>query len=253
MRARRMRLRLAFWAKLLEMPPTRWPRRLYELGRRNMSPWCRETKEVLGVLGLGPSWDLQNVPPGWLWEMEARVQDWHLQQWNIEVLNSPKLALLATLGPVFGPQEYLGEPVQKWRRLWTKLRSGALELRVETGRWERLPVDGKQAALPRELRRCELCSLETEDERHFLFRCPAYELERRIFMYVCSGTRDAGDAVRVAAECLASGKPLVTGEDELLVWMMQSGWRQSMQYLASVWYKRKTLRKELGIQGILEQ
>ena len=118
---------------------------------------------------------------------------------------------------------------------------------------ERLPVDGKQAALPRELRRCELCSLETEDERHFLFRCPAYELERRIFMYVCSGTRDAGDAVRGAAECLASGKPLVTGEDELLVWMMQSGWRQSMQYLASVWYKRKTLRKELGIQGILEQ
>ena len=38
-------------------------------------------------------------------------------------------------------EEYLGERERKKRRLWTKLRAGCLELRVETGRWEWLTVD----------------------------------------------------------------------------------------------------------------
>lgn len=106
-----MRLRLAFWAKLLRMAPTRWPRRLYEVGRRSMSPWCRETRDLLCELDLGHSCDEQCAPQGWEVELESKVHDWQIRHWSNEVESSPKLILYVRLGPVFGPHDYLGEPV----------------------------------------------------------------------------------------------------------------------------------------------
>ena len=67
------------------------------------------------------------------------------------------------------------------RYIWSKLRSGCLELRVETERWERLTVAGVQRPVPRWARRCTLCYSEVEDAAHVMFRCPAYEKQRAAF------------------------------------------------------------------------
>ena len=64
------------------------------------------------------------------------------------------------------------------RRMWTKLQGGCLELRVETGRWERMSVGGQQVAVPRHLRYCKMCFREVEDAAHVFFRCPAYRTQR---------------------------------------------------------------------------
>ena len=45
-------------------------------------------------------------------------------------------------------EDYLEHADTHQRRLWTKLRSGCLELRVETGRWERVSVGGRQVPVP---------------------------------------------------------------------------------------------------------
>ena len=60
-------------------------------------------------------------------------------------------------------EEYLEHAHAKQRRLWTKMRGGCLEVRVETGRWERMSVNGQQVAVPRSLRyaRCALGKWKT--------------------------------------------------------------------------------------------
>ncbi len=84
-------------------------------------------------------------------------------------------------------EEYLGYGDSAVRRIFTKVRTGTVELRLETGRWESLLVAGKLLMLPRQYRTCRLCEEEVEDLRHWLFVCPAYSTERQAFMRVCSG------------------------------------------------------------------
>ena len=71
-------------------------------------------------------------------------------------------------------EDYLEHADTHQRRLWTKLRSGCLELRVETGRWERVSVGG--------MRKCKLCFGGVENAHHVLFRCPAYVQQKHILM-----------------------------------------------------------------------
>jgi hypothetical protein len=62
-----------------------------------------------------------------------------------------------------------------------RFRLGAHDLRVATGRWER--VDGRQ--LPRHQRLCTLCLADqVEVEFHMVFECDAYESIREQFWYL---------------------------------------------------------------------
>ena len=78
------------------------------------------------------------------------------------------------------------------------MRTGCLELRIETGRWERVSVKGRQVPVRRELRFCRLCGAETEDAEHLLLRCPAYECELRTL--VQSGQRAGINQSAISAE-----------------------------------------------------
>jgi len=55
------------------------------------------------------------------------------------------------------------------RKLLTRLRSRCHELRINTGRWESLPV---------EERICRLCAESVQHERHFLLHCTFLDEER---------------------------------------------------------------------------
>ncbi len=41
----------------------------------------------------------------------------------------------------------------------------------------------KGVRIPRSLRTCKMCFRETEDEMHFMLRCPAFETERVIMLH----------------------------------------------------------------------
>ena len=56
------------------------------------------------------------------------------------------------------------------RSVLAKFRTGVAPLRVETGRYESLPV---------EQRVCFNCTKQTEDEKHVLIECPEYDSIRK--------------------------------------------------------------------------
>ena len=59
------------------------------------------------------------------------------------------------------------------------VRMGCLPLEVETGRF-------RCAARPLQQRLCKLCSLDVENEAHFLLHCPALQNERTdLFSVMC--------------------------------------------------------------------
>jgi hypothetical protein len=84
-----------------------------------------------------------------------------------------------------------------------RFRLGAHDLRVATGRWER--VDGRQ--LPRHQRLCTVClANQVEDEFHMVFECDAYESVREQFWYLFDEFGDwvsPRDTVRPDERCLA--------------------------------------------------
>ena len=85
---------------------------------------------------------------------------------------------LETLGDL-GPNEFLYLVKSRESRSFiSKIRTGVLDLSVETGR---------RKNVPRELRICTQCNNNlVEDELHFMFDCSAYTLERHNFIRTCS-------------------------------------------------------------------
>ena len=61
----------------------------------------------------------------------------------------------------------------KQRSYLSQLRIGILQINIEIGRYRSIPL---------EERLCRLCNMnEIEDEIHFLFRCPTYNVQRNIW------------------------------------------------------------------------
>merc|ERR1712081_97080 len=87
-------------------------------------------------------------------------------------MGGKKLQVMRKHKKEWGKSDYLDERFGKGRRILAKMRSGASELKIESGRSE---------GLPREERICDLCEKEVEDEGHFLLRCEKYEKERKLF------------------------------------------------------------------------
>ena len=138
--------------------------------------------------------------------------------------------------------QYLQHEDVHQRRLWTKRRGGILELRVETGRWERMSLGGRQERVPRRLRRCKLCFGEVEAARHVLFRCPAYGRQREVM--AVETRAQATPRVVGAMESVVRGKNSVA-EEELLRWMMvEGGEKVGMEVLDRIMKARTKLLGE---------
>ncbi len=98
---------------------------------------------------------------------------------NREVRNcSNKLRTYRTFKNTFEIEMYLNKAMAfKFRKCFSMLRCGTAPLRIETGRYERLPF---------EQRVCEVCDSDNvEDEMHFLISCNAFTKERtKLFTHV---------------------------------------------------------------------
>ena len=208
MEARHQQARVCFWGKLQFMAADIPARRVYEESMRQhaatdaadhhpepaelsdghpvvyvrpskhgLVPWCAQLQSDLYQLGMCEDWNntaamLALGLPAWKTRVKAAVLRREQCRWWAAVNASPMLRTYVQLksGPESLQRElYLSVRHGGWndqrlagRRLLTRLRSGQNELRVNTGRWDRLPVD---------LRLCELCAAEVEDEAHFLLRC----------------------------------------------------------------------------------
>merc|ERR1712115_501251 len=109
---------------------------------------------------------------GWDLRIRKGIEEGIRVRWKEDIKNGKKLDLLRKHKKEWGRSGFLRERFGKGRRILAKLRSGASELKIESGRPE---------GLAREERICDLCEKEVEDEGHFLLRCEKYEKERKLF------------------------------------------------------------------------
>jgi len=140
MRGRRMLLRLSYWGKVLAMDGQRWVKRVYEHGRArlegnaNANTWCKLTREWLLELGLDAEWNAQAVGPEWQEKVRGAIVERETRLWRMRAVKNAKLEEYVRWKHKPGMEECLMHPMAQHRRLWTKMRGGCLELRIETGR-----------------------------------------------------------------------------------------------------------------------
>ena len=229
------------------MKDGRWVKKVYEHGRRRLendgraNTWCNLTRKWLRDLGLEEEWKQQAVGPAWQERLKAKIMEYEARNWRKRVVREDNVKLKDYGKWKTKPEleRYLQRENVHQRRMWTKLRAGILELRVETGRWEHMSVWGRQVRMPRRLRRCKLCFGEVEDARHLLFRCPAYHRQREA-MAVAVRAQAPSRAVG-AMECVLRAKNSVA-EEVLLKWMMvEGGERVGMEVLDTMMRERGEL------------
>ena len=193
MKGRRMFLRLGYWGKILRMDAERLVRQVYEEGRArleadpNARTWCSLTRMWLHELGLQAEWTAQVVRDDWRDQLKEQIMKMEEKRWRQGVMHNVRLQGYAKWKAelTLDAERYLQVQQVNRRRMWTKLRGGCLELRLETGRWEMTMVMGKQVKMPRWIRLCTLCFEEVEDAEHTLFRCPCFKKLRTEFLEGC--------------------------------------------------------------------
>ena len=147
--------------------------------RYGLVPWCAQLAVDVAQLGAfiqqcwrTPELIAQQGLKKWREEVRGAVVQREQHRWWRAVTASPMLRTYATLkaGPASLRRElYLTVSHGGWndqrlagRRALTRLRCGFNELRINTGRWDRLPIDH---------RICEVCGDAVETESHFLLDC----------------------------------------------------------------------------------
>ena len=202
--------------------------------------WAVGVRMGLGLqeLGLQDAWQRHEVAGDWRATDKGRILEAERVRWRNGAGQNARLVGYVEWkdGLSWEHEGYLGERCVNRRRLWTKLRTGCLELRLETGRWERVSVAGAQVQVPRWARKCTLCYQEVEDAAHLMFRCPTYEKLRAEF-WLRSGAE--ASVVRTARKVMEGEREQ---EERLWKWMMGGeGTERAMCFLERVMNERAGL------------
>jgi hypothetical protein len=153
---------------------------VYQEGRRRIGSdkgaWCDYTRKVMMEVGLKDCWekqDIMEVDKGtWKAIVRKKIQDKEQEEWRKRMESKSKLRTYRKVKTELETEKYLDEGTVQERRVMVMMRGGINDLRIETGRYEKLE---------KEERVCIFCeSGEVEDERHFLCRCEACKDEREL-------------------------------------------------------------------------
>ena len=210
MKGRRDFLRLLYWREIvMRKEGLRWE--VYQEGRkrigRDKGAWCDYTKKMMKEVGLGECWEKQDVMKvdkgTWRSIVWKKIQDKEQEEWRKRMDSKSKLRTYRTMKRDLEAEKYLEEGTAQQRRVMVMMRGGTNDLRIETGRYEKLEE---------EERICIFCeSGEVEDERHFLCRCEAWKDEREV---VLREVRKLGVRMTEEEIMFVSGKQEVKGKGQ---------------------------------------
>jgi hypothetical protein len=169
-------MRLRYWMRLIEMKDERIPkivyqeskRRMEEEGEEELDTWCRYTKDLLQELGLGEYWVSEKLGPAeeWFSLIRNRIHEREEKQWQEEMKQKTKLRTYRKIKHRLEREAYLETRNKRGITELVRLRGGTNRLRIEKGRYEKLPVEDRVCLF------CE--SRAPEDEEHFMLHCPCY-------------------------------------------------------------------------------
>ena len=113
--------------------------RKVELDKKN---WCYHTRALLQKLGLGEKWTSEDIgvrQGEWIATVKKAVREREEEEWKKEVASKTKLRTYTKLKTKLESELYLEHDNPWARRMMTRIRGGTNRLRIETGRWEKLP------------------------------------------------------------------------------------------------------------------
>ena len=139
------------------------------------------------------------------------------QNWLTDLTKKPKLRTYQSMKAHLNAEYYVKCFIPKHKRsLLAQIRCGILPLKIETGRFQQIPL---------ELRLCILCNLqEVETEEHFVCRCTKFQsLREKLF------------------ECASKNKPnfIYVPDHEKLNLLLTVMWRECVNiFLVPAWTLR---------------
>lgn len=153
-----------YYERILRMDNSRIPRRIFDNSRNSVGSWAYKVGELLTSLGLSIYWDIRSPVPGEM--LQFYVRERCKEELLRSVAQMAKLRTYRQLVVGLTPAEHLRTSLSRGKRsLVSQLRCGILPLKLEIGRYLRIPLED---------RLCELCNTDSvEDESHFLLVCPA--------------------------------------------------------------------------------
>lgn len=179
--------RLLWWGRIIREPITRLTKQIYMVEKKifarlkkqqpgtETGMWIEKTYSLLEKYGFLQEWEKQIVPneKTWARAVKQTIHKYAEEKWREAMQGKPKLHMYRCIKKELKVEKYLTDEKisTKAKRLICGLRTGTNQLQIELDRYERPTID-------RDLRFCHLCNTETEDEHHFMFRCPALKCER---------------------------------------------------------------------------
>ena len=161
---------LRLFNRINKMDDNRLPKMILKWDKSlNLDTWSSEIDHIAAFLGLqvnlndNEEYNISNASDILLRNSRLR--------WQLEVERKPKLRTFAKIHDYNKVQILAKSKVTRYQRsLLAQLKLGILPLKIETDRYQGIPLEN---------RLCILCdSNAIEDECHFLFHCPALENTR---------------------------------------------------------------------------
>ena len=210
---------LRFWNRLVNMQESRITRKVfeYDYGFSGDKNWCSYVKVILGKVDLLAHF--HDKTPVNLKDIENRLLERHTVEWSNKLQNVSKLRTYRQFKSLYSTEKYLLSNLTKLERShFAQFRCGILPLRVETGRYAGLSVQD---------RLCNICNLnETEDEIHFLFKCPCYDDLRQTL---------------INKACETETNFMSLNDFEKLRYVVERHYVYLAKFLVSAMYRRKSL------------
>lgn len=155
------------WNRFMKMSNNRINKKVFLWDMSlEVNNWASEIESIYNDLNMSYIFENQIVCD--LQNADKRLFELCNTEWKVEVNDKPKLRTYVTFKNNIGVEEYVTSNIsRKNRSMMAQLRCGTLKLKIEVGRYHRIPV---------EQRLCEMCNCnQVEDEKHFLFRCELYK------------------------------------------------------------------------------
>ena len=184
------------WCRCINMDVNRLNRKIFvwanHYSKNDCKNWVYRTVKFYRSNGLDVLCDINNrVCKAYAVNMVSNVSfNLFICEWKKEICRvqgrrngGNKLRTYCQMKHDFGTECYVESVLSKKRRsAIAKLRSGSAPIRIETGRYEGLPV---------EERKCPFCKDVVENEVHVITQCSLYD-DLRSELYACISRIDPG-------------------------------------------------------------
>ena len=171
-----------FWCRIVHSGQDKFSGKVYIilklLFEKNIyqAPWLKKIKLTLDNMGMSNLWEIcENTSYEWVKQtVERRLRDSHAQYWSACMYDNSHCVNYRIFKHSLCLERYLIDLIKRDRTILSRFRCGNHYLPIVAGRYSNTP---------REMRLCTLCNLQSlGDEFHYLFVCPTFRSERKLFI-----------------------------------------------------------------------